>query len=81
MAIVIGKGIRIGVGISVSSSRVLSIIEFDFQGDLSLLDGDAVDLMLGSGVEDLNLGLEGDLIDQIGVEDLLSGSGTVDLMD
>ena len=54
MAIVIGKGIRIGVGIAISSSRVPSIVEFDFQGDLSLLDGDAVDLMLESGSEDLN---------------------------
>jgi hypothetical protein len=55
-------------------------IAFDFQGDLQLLSGAAVDLMLLSGVEDLNSELEGDLINQTGVEDLLSGSGTVDLM-
>jgi hypothetical protein len=54
MAIVIGKGIRIGVGIAISSSRVPSIIEFDFQGDLEILEGDPVDLMLESGSEDLN---------------------------
>jgi hypothetical protein len=54
MAIVIGKGIRIGVGIAISSSRVeLPIVEFDFQGDLQILEGDPVDLMLESGAEDL----------------------------
>lgn len=43
---------RIGVGISVSSGRPL-IVEFNFQGDLEILDGDSIDLMLESGVEDL----------------------------
>jgi hypothetical protein len=54
MAIVISKGIRIGVGIAISSSRVAPlIVEFNFQGDLQILEGDPVDLMLESGVEDL----------------------------
>jgi hypothetical protein len=83
MAIIIGAGMRIGAGISVSSSRVLSIIEFDFQGDLQILDGDAIDLMLGSGVEDLGLGdsfgLYGDLMTDTGVIDLMLGSGVEDL--
>jgi hypothetical protein len=55
---------------------------FNFEGDLALLVGSAIDLMIGSGTEDLNLNLElaGDLLSQSGVEDFLTATGTVDLM-
>lgn len=55
MAIIISNGVRIGVKIAISSSRVaLPAAGFDFQGDLQILEGDPIDLMLESGVEDLN---------------------------
>lgn len=88
MAIIIGAGMRVGAGMAISSGNPIRsepitpppAEEFDFQGDLQSLSGSVIDLMTLTGVEDLNSSLEGDLYSQTGTEDLVSGSGTVDLM-
>jgi hypothetical protein len=88
MAIIIGAGMRIGAGMAISSGDPMrsepitppTPDNFNFEGDLALLVGSAIDLMIGSGTEDLNLELAGDLLSQSGVEDFLTATGTVDLM-